>query len=668
MQMPERQPEHENRPRRDRGGIRAATLVRAALSAVVAALVLPSPAVADTYTVTEPGEGPGSLRSAIVAANANPGPDTVAFADDLGSTITVDANDRGAIPVTGRLLVAGPGGGAGSGPQLTVTGSSGPVLQVDATAETTITSLRFSRLGGSDVEGGAISNEGALTLVATAFDRNMAFNGGAIFNEGGLLVTGSSFTENQAGEREAVAGGAIHNVGSARIARSSFVGNVARSGEIEGPDPDASGAHGGAIFNGFGASEMTIIDSEFVRNGALDQAASAIGGAISNTQRTNLAIRRSTLKGNYALGALSADGGAVFNDASKLEITASTLQANGAQATREAQGGALRNSDSGRAVVRNSTLSRNVVAAPPERLPGAGELGGGAISSGAYRSELRVQNSTLVGNEAITYPASDRPGRIAVGGGILIGTAETDSRVLNSTLSGNVATSGANLASGNTFGAETQLRGTILANPLTPAGKKVASCADLDGEIVSLGYNLESGRSCGLDAAGDQRRTDPRLRPLRDNGGPTKTMAIGLSSPALDAGSADAKTDQRGSKRPVRIPGVRKPKGGDRSDIGAFERQLGKGGARRIVGKARPRRVEARDRSCVVLKAKWRNQRGRGGRLAGVRVRLAGERARTGRRGKARICTRFGRPGKRFARFQKRGFGSDRVKVKVRRR
>lgn len=674
MQMTGLQSEQEAR-RSGEGGLRAATLLGGSLIAVLAALVLPWSAVADTYTVTEPGEGSESLRSMIAAANSNPGPDTVEFADDLGPTVTVEPNDRGPIPITSRLKITGPGGEAGSDPQLTITGTGGPALHVGATAQSSISNLRFSRLGAPNVEGGAIRNEGTLALAATVFDHNTALNGGAIWNGRALLIADSSFTQNEARGHVEVGGGAIHNVGTTRIVRSSLVGNVARA---EGtPDPDSepyegNDAFGGAIANGYGATRMVISKSKLARNRSLassgDNPGSAFGGAIANGQGTSLAIRRSTLNRNQARAAVSAHGGAVHNDASELGITDSTLRANGAQAAREAQGGAVRNSDSGDAVIRNSTFSRNLVTAPPQRPPGAGELGGGAISSGAYRSKLRVQSSTLVGNAAIAFPVSDRPGRIGVGGGILIGTAETDSRVLNSTLSSNVAKSGANLASSTTFGGETQLRGTILTNPLTPAGKKVASCAELYGEIASLGYNLESGRSCGLDATGDQRRTDPDLGRLRDNGGPTKTMAIGLRSPALDAGNADAKTDQRGRRRPVRTPGVRKPKGGDRSDIGAFELQWGKGGARRILGKVRPHRVEARHRSCVVLKAKWRNQRGRGGRLKGVRVRLAGEKARTGRRGRARICTRFGHPGKRVARFHKRGFRSDRAKIKVRRK
>jgi hypothetical protein len=59
-----------------------------------------------------------------------------------------------------------------------------------------------------------------------------------------------------------------------------------------------------------------------------------------------------------------------------------------------------------------------------------------------------------------------------------------------------------------------------------------------------------------LNAAGDQSDVDPQLNALADNGGPTQTMAIRPTSPALDQGvDAGSDSDQRGKKRrrgPVR--------------------------------------------------------------------------------------------------------------------
>jgi hypothetical protein len=58
--------------------------------------------------------------------------------------------------------------------------------------------------------------------------------------------------------------------------------------------------------------------------------------------------------------------------------------------------------------------------------------------------------------------------------------------------------------------------------------------------------------------------TNPELGTLADNGGPTKTIALGTGSSAIDAGGANttcASTDQRGAARPYGIG----------CDIGAYE-------------------------------------------------------------------------------------------------
>ncbi len=99
---------------------------------------------------------------------------------------------------------------------------------------------------------------------------------------------------------------------------------------------------------------------------------------------------------------------------------------------------------------------------------------------------------------------------------------------------------------------------TILAN---------SPSSDCSGNIplTSLGHNLSGEDSCGLADPTDLPLTDPLLRPLQDNGGPTKTHALQPSSPAIDAGDDGAApaTDQRGVSRPQGVA----------SDIGAFELQ-----------------------------------------------------------------------------------------------
>jgi hypothetical protein len=96
------------------------------------------------------------------------------------------------------------------------------------------------------------------------------------------------------------------------------------------------------------------------------------------------------------------------------------------------------------------------------------------------------------------------------------------------------------------------------------------SGGDCFGLISSGGYNLDSDGSCGLAGAGDQSGVNPLLGPLQDNGGPTNTHALLVSSPAIDhipigtnGCGTTITTDQRGVSRP-------QPSGGD-CDIGAYE-------------------------------------------------------------------------------------------------
>ena len=97
--------------------------------------------------------------------------------------------------------------------------------------------------------------------------------------------------------------------------------------------------------------------------------------------------------------------------------------------------------------------------------------------------------------------------------------------------------------------------------------------------VTSQGYDLDSTNSCGFNQPTDLTNTNPQLGPLADNGGPTMTMALAGTSPALDKGKAASgmTTDQRGKPRPVDLPGIPAAAGGDGSDIGALE--LGSGGS-----------------------------------------------------------------------------------------
>jgi pimeloyl-ACP methyl ester carboxylesterase len=86
----------------------------------------------------------------------------------------------------------------------------------------------------------------------------------------------------------------------------------------------------------------------------------------------------------------------------------------------------------------------------------------------------------------------------------------------------------------------------------------------------------------------------------------------------------------------------------------------------RLRVRVRPRRTGAGARRRFRFKA-YVDSKGRRRRASGVRIRFAGSRARTDRRGRAKIKRAIGRPGTYRVRATKRGFRPGRTRIRVRR-
>ncbi|HSO26280.1 MAG TPA: hypothetical protein VLR54_06655, partial [Methanobacteriaceae archaeon] len=113
---------------------------------------------------------------------------------------------------------------------LTITngnGSSGGAIYNDGTLSLSEASFTFNNA----VFGGAISNQGNITMDNSSFIENTAISpgvGGAIFNYGNLSINNSIFNKNSAIANSYISayGGAIFNVGDLKITNCAFNNNT----------------------------------------------------------------------------------------------------------------------------------------------------------------------------------------------------------------------------------------------------------------------------------------------------------------------------------------------------------------------------------------------------------------------------------------------------------
>ncbi len=285
---------------------------------------------------------------------------------------------------------------------------------------------------------------------------------------------------------------------------------------------------GAGIYNDGGV--VTILDSLFNDNGSI----STSGGAIYNTNQ--VFVFRTIFANNSG-----SNGGAIFNT-HELEIHDSFFENNFATN----RGGAIYNSlgsaENMLLIIDGCTFSGNSVT----------NYDGGAVYNDSHGS-VNVANSTFYGNSANR------------GGAVFADTNVDDLLIVNSTFSDNSAAAGAGGI--HTFGFM-RLYNSILANSTGGAADCYQNIAGTNWIFHSLiETNSESPYAC-YDIS--NLTGDPALGALQDNGGNTYTMALGVSSPAIDSGASG--TDPNGGSYclPVDQRGVDRPQGSF-CDLGAYE-------------------------------------------------------------------------------------------------
>ena len=233
------------------------------------------------------GDGQLSLREAVVAANldtsvdgslAGSGADTIEFAPGLaGGTISLSGTE---LKLTDNLTINGLGAD-----DLTVSGNNASrIFSIESGVTVNIAGLMIA--DGDAYEGGAIYNNGKLSVQDSELSGNTSFNdGGGVWNSGTLEITGSKFSSNRTtgesgpGVWGGVSGGAIWNGGLLEIAQSEFSNNSAVR-------------QGGGIHSVGGT--VVIADSTFTGNSATSSGSTGVPSPalfISTAQTARLKSR-----------------------------------------------------------------------------------------------------------------------------------------------------------------------------------------------------------------------------------------------------------------------------------------------------------------------------------------------------------------------------------------
>src|SRR5262245_47127333 len=156
--------------------------------------------VPSTFTVLNLADsGAGSLRQAVLTANAMPGADAIAFAPGVHGTLSLRS---GEVAITDELTINGPGAG-----RFTVSGNHASRIFNVSGSQLTICGLTIAdglAAGRQALGGGLLNTGGRVKLTGVIFNNNLArgdagphpiAGGGAIANVAGatLVVNTSTF-------------------------------------------------------------------------------------------------------------------------------------------------------------------------------------------------------------------------------------------------------------------------------------------------------------------------------------------------------------------------------------------------------------------------------------------------------------------------------------------
>ncbi|MHC0061782.1 beta strand repeat-containing protein [Nostoc sp. UIC 10890] len=415
----------------------------------------------DTVVTNTNDSGEGSLRQAILNANAFAGADTITFAGSVFTDATPDTITltSGQLNITDALTINGLGAN-----NLSISGNnSSAVFRVND--------------GNNSNQISVVIND---LTVTGGTDNSLA---GGIFNQENLTLFNSSVSENTGNY------GGIYNGGTLSIANSTVLGN---NGSI------------GGILN-FGSLSLT--------NSSVSDNIGTTYGGIQN-QGTLLNITGSTISNNTATSAGGAGGIAHFNGTFNLinstvsgntgvvnaagilsisiaNLTNSTISGN---TTKNGAGGI---SNSGTLNLINSTVTNNTTDSDNN---GTGN-GGGLLNFG----NVTAQNTIIAGNFDFGNEAPDISGAVNGDGNNLIGSLAGASGTIGTGSDITFASAGITninqvIAALANNGGATQTHALVTGSAAINAGNNALVPGGVTTDQRGTGFNRISGGTVDIGA------------------------------------------------------------------------------------------------------------------------------------------------------------------------
>lgn len=471
-----------------------------------------------TLTVTNLDDaGEGSLRDAIIKANATSAPDTIVFAPGIvsdGATITLTS---GTLDIFSPITIKGPGLD-----KMTIDGNANSrIFRIDdGTAnniKVNISGLTLTN-GSTISNGGAIYNTEALKLdrVAIVGNESTSGDGGGIYsyvvgkaqvsftnsivqgnsalwtgggglfgmeNGGKLLIKNVTFADNSADGAGGLSlkGFAGQSSVTLQLESSVLSGNTATT--------DAGGLEV-RLDSNQGAAKAFIKDTRIVANSA-----ASYGGVYTRLDfgSTSLKVINTTVSENQATGSYGGWGIAQSGQIGKVEFINSNFTGNNSSVNA----GNLGISGAGSQVSLKATTIEN----------GYASFGGGLFLAGGAQATL-LSNSSVIGNVSgssgggifvtdstllMTSGQISGNSTTSNGGGLLVEGSDSLVTLNKVTISGNAANGSGGGISADTGSTTTINQSTILGNRAASVGGGI-SAVDVQS-FKLLGSRLESNQS-----------------------------------------------------------------------------------------------------------------------------------------------------------------------------